>query len=358
MRPRVYALAIILGSASIAQAAAYNRRQEAPADTPNLADGFMSMFNRLGAGAQTVTETQTITVGGDGGSGVAANATAVTVTVTAAASTVTACPGLANGAVEGVEGGGSASAAPAGDAGSGAAPPVVVASGGVGVTVIPVPDDARKTSEAGSPPAVTPPADPAVTPPSDPAATPPADPPADTPAASSDPAGASSSLAPLPSQGGADQPELVPPPGLSDTPDTPSSTPLAPLPSSQPPPAAADPSAVPIVGAPVSDSSAVDDSATSLAPPPGPASSLTDTLVLPSTVNAPVATPATNPEGAFGGVAGLIPMESAMIVTPTPTTPGVANGAGAGPTIVVSGLTLSSQLNLGNLVQQTASPIA
>ncbi|KAH6650998.1 hypothetical protein F5144DRAFT_70793 [Chaetomium tenue] len=348
MRLRVHALAIILGSVSFAQAAAYNRRQDAPASTVNLADGFMSMLNRLGAGTQTVTETvqQTITVGGGGGAGQVANATAVTVTVTAAASTVTVCPGLANGAVDGGAGGGSASAAPAGGAGSGAAPPVVVATGGIGVTVIPVPEDARKTSEVGNPPAATPPANPPANPPAAASSDPPA-------AASSDPAGASSSLAPLPSQGGANQPGLVPPPGLSDST---SSTSLAPLPSSQSPPAAANPTAVPIVGAPVSDSSAVGDSATSsLAAPPGLASSLTNTLVLPSTVNAPAATPASNPAGAFGGVAGLIPIESAM--TPTPTTPGVANGAGAGPTINVSGLTLSSQLNLGNLVQQTVAPI-
>jgi hypothetical protein len=51
-------------------------------------------------------------------------------------------------------------------------------------------------------------------------------------------------------------------------------------------------------------------------------------------------------------------MESAAIVPPTPTTPGVANGANAGPTIDVSGLTLSSQLNLGNLAQQTARAAA
>jgi hypothetical protein len=42
-------------------------------------------------------------------------------------------------------------------------------------------------------------------------------------------------------------------------------------------------------------------------------------------------------------------------VPATPTTPAVANGAGILPTINVSGLTLSSQLNLGNLAQATTS---
>jgi hypothetical protein len=47
-------------------------------------------------------------------------------------------------------------------------------------------------------------------------------------------------------------------------------------------------------------------------------------------------------------------MASAAVAAPE-TTPAVANGAGAGPTIDVSGLTLSSQLNLGKLAQQTGS---
>jgi hypothetical protein len=55
---------------------------------------------------------------------------------------------------------------------------------------------------------------------------------------------------------------------------------------------------------------------------------------------------------------GFIPRESAEIVPANPTTPAVANGAGAGPTIDVSGLTLSSQLNLGNLAQQTPAASA
>ncbi|KAG7293256.1 hypothetical protein NEMBOFW57_003302 [Staphylotrichum longicolle] len=215
------------------QAAAYDRRQEAATSTINLADGFMSMINRLGGG-QTVTETirQTITVGGGGAVGAGLNATgAVTVTVTAAASTVTLCPGQAQGAVEGVQGGGSASAAPGGAAGANTLP-VVVASGGIGVTVISVPEEARKTS-----------------------------------------------LRRFRFRSGRD--------------------------------------------------------------------------------------PHREPAGAFGGSAGAIPMASAAVPPPPPpppapsaTTPVVANGAGAGPTIDVSGLTLSSQLNLGNLAQAKATATA
>jgi hypothetical protein len=51
-------------------------------------------------------------------------------------------------------------------------------------------------------------------------------------------------------------------------------------------------------------------------------------------------------------------MESAEVVPANPTTPAVANGAGVSPTIAVSGLTLSSQLNLGNLAQQTPAASA
>jgi hypothetical protein len=37
------------------------------------------------------------------------------------------------------------------------------------------------------------------------------------------------------------------------------------------------------------------------------------------------------------------------------TTPAIANGADAGPTINISGLTLTSQLNLGKLATPTPS---
>lgn len=334
----------------MSQAAAYNRRQEPVASSANLADGFMSMLSRIGGTAQTVTETvrQTITVGGDGGAGALTNATgAVTVTITAPASTVSLCPGQAQGAADGVQDGGDG-------AGSGGAPAVVVATGGVGVTVVSVPEEARKTSIVGNPPAVT-----------QPAATQPAasgSQPADAASQSTDlssqqtdagaqPTDAGSSLAPLPSQGEANQPSLVTPPGLSGAPSV---TSLAPLPSASSADPSADPSAVPIVGAPVSDGSAAASSST-LAQLPGLASSLSNTLVLPGTTTAPAATPVADPGGAFGGSVGFIPMESAEVVPANPTTPAIANGAGAGPSIDVSGLKLSSQLNLGNLVQQTAS---
>ena len=321
------------------QAAAHNRRQVAASSTTvNIADGFMSMFNRLG-GAQTVTETvrQTITVGG-GAAGAGTNATgAVTVTVTAAASTVTFCPGQAPGAVGGAQSGDAASTTPGGVAAVINTLPVVVASGGVGVTVVAVPADARKTSVVGNAPAVSPPvvAPPVVSPPSTSslAALPTNQPAASSLAALPTPGGnlpAASSLAPLPSQGGATES---------------SATSLEPLPSSTTAGAAA-----PIVGAPVS--------ASSLASLPGLASSLSDTLSVP-TGNAAAVTPVAAPAGAFGGNAGVIPIPSAAAAADASvTTPAVANGAGAGPTINVSGLTLSSQLNLGKLAQQTATATA
>ncbi|KAK4245366.1 hypothetical protein C7999DRAFT_34280 [Corynascus novoguineensis] len=367
------------------QAAAYNRRQE-PVSSVNLANGFMNIFSRLGATA-TVTETvrETITVGGGGDAGLALNGTgAATVTVTAAASTVTVCPGQANGAIEGNPGTEPISAAPSEGSGAGGVPPVVVPSGGVGVTVVSVPENARITSQVGN-----------------------------QPAASSGAAetSVSSSLAPLPSEGGSGQPEVVPPPAVSsdastsvslaplpssETPqsssdptavssDASTSASLAPLPSSETPQSTSDPTAVssdastsaslaplpssetrqsssnptsvPIVGAPVSDSSASASASappTSLAALPGSASSLTNTLVL------PIASPSMDFAGAFGGIPGFIPIQSAANPPSTPTTPGVANGAnaGAGPTIDLSGLTLTSQLNLGNLARQTPAPVA
>ncbi|KAL2147188.1 hypothetical protein VTI28DRAFT_143 [Corynascus sepedonium] len=358
MRPHVPSLAVLLSFVSLSDAAAYNRRQE-PVSSVNLADGFMNIFNRLGATA-TVTETvrETITVGGGGDAGLALNGTgAATVTVTAAASTVTICPGQANGAIEGNPGTEPISAAPSEGSGAGGVPPVVVPSGGVGVTVVSVPENARITSQVGN-----------------------------QPAASSGAAETSvnSSLAPLPSDGASGQPDVVPPPPAvssdastsaslaplpsSEAPQSSSdstavsssastSASLAPLPSSETPQSSSDPTAVPIVGAPVSDSSAgasTSASPTSLAALPGSASSLTNTLVL------PIASPSLDFAGAFGGIPGFIPIQSAANPPSTPTTPGVANGAnaGAGPTIDLSGLTLTSQLNLGNLAGQTPAPVA
>ncbi len=75
---------------------------------------------------------------------------------------------------------------------------------------------------------------------------------------------------------------------------------------------------------------------------------------------------APNSDGAFGGSLGFIPIASASALaagaTPAAAAPAagvtaapdVANGA-VQPNINVSGLTLSSVLNLGNLIQQTAS---
>ncbi|KAK4100679.1 hypothetical protein N658DRAFT_486707 [Parathielavia hyrcaniae] len=411
MRPHVPSLAFVLGAVSLAEAAVFDRRQEAPASSVNLADGFMSVINRIGA-AQTITETlrQTITVGagGDAGAGTNTNATAaVTVTVTAAASTVTVCPGQANGAVDGAAGGESASAASGGAANSAPPSTLVIPSGGIGVVVVSVPEAARKTSlvvdqpgaseSAGSQTTasgevVSQSAAPQLsasetalsgTTASETAAseTTASETTASETTASEQPAD-TSSLVPLPTQGEANQPGLT---------DTPSATSLAPL------PVAADPTSDPIASPPesVSDSSTIapspsatssdttiatdsatlsdassvttsatvsDDlsattsataSDTTIGPLPGLASSLSDTLSLSPTGSAPPMIP----NGAFGGSVGLIPMASVedMPATPTPTTPGVANGAGIFPTINVSGLTLSSQLNLGNLAQRTST---
>ncbi|KAL2165386.1 hypothetical protein VTH06DRAFT_684 [Thermothelomyces fergusii] len=374
MRPHVpYVVAVLLGATSLAQAAAVNRRQEVTRSA-NLADGFLNIIGRIGLGA-TVTETvrETITVvgggggGGGGGAGCGLNGTGVvTVTVTAPASTVTVFPGQANGAVEGVSG-------------TEGVPSSVVATGGIGVSVIPVPEGARITSSVGSPPAAS--SDVAVT--------------------SSSP----SSLEPLPTRETTSQPGEV---LSSSPPDAPSSASPALPSSSEALQTSSATTSVPAVGAPVSDSSpvasstslasvsasdstslassslptslsstdsssaasstppapvpssdsaaAATSSTTSLAPLPGSASSLTDTLVL------PIATPTVAFPGAFGGVPGLVPIESAAVPPSTPTTPPVANGAGAGagagagPTIHLSGLTLSSQLNLGKLAPQSAAP--
>ncbi|KAL2017668.1 hypothetical protein VTK56DRAFT_1882 [Thermocarpiscus australiensis] len=401
MRPHVPSLVLILGSLSHAQAAAYERRDEEGSGRAKLAEGFISMFNRLGGGRETVTQTvrQTITVGAAGAvggglnftggtvtvtvtsqaDGVAGGALPATITVTAAASTVTVCPDPAQGVAEG---GDSSSAIPGGAASSAAAPPPVgIASGGVGVTIIPVPTEARRTSAVGAQPAVS-----------------------QLPATFSNGA-VTSSLAAMPTQSEAGQPGLSQPPGLSTAPSshssslpplqTPpglSSAPSSSLPPLQSPPVSANSSSVPVAGAPVSETSAAASttttiaplpvtasetsaaassttfaplpvtasetsaaaSSTTFAPLPGTAVPLSSTLELGGAGGAAVPTTMPNPPGAFGGVAGLIPMASAAVPLVTPTvTPAVANGAGPGITINVSGLSLSSHLNLGNLAQQT-----
>ncbi|KXX83284.1 hypothetical protein MMYC01_200252 [Madurella mycetomatis] len=373
MRSHVSSLALVLSSLSLAQAAAYDRRngrligRQNAVETSgqNIAEGFMSMFNRVaGGGGQTVTETirQTITVGGAGAAGAGLNATAVTVTVTAAASTVTVCPGQANGAVDGIQIGDSASAAPGGEASSVVAPPPagsVAASGGVGVTVIAVPSEARMTSVVQEPPVTSDPVASSVIADASSTLVPP---PADSQASQSDPGlapppglsatDAATSLAPLPS--------LPPPPGLSDPGS--SATSLSSLPPLQTPPALADPTSLPVVDAPASEPSSeatltsAATSATSLAPLPGLASSLDSTINL----GAGGGAAPTNvvPDAAFGGSAGAIPVASAVVPPAQTATPAVANGAGVGVTIDVSGLTLSSQINLGNLAQATPAAAA
>ncbi|KAK4136648.1 hypothetical protein BT67DRAFT_186690 [Trichocladium antarcticum] len=334
MRAYASCLTLILGSLSLAQAIANGRRQEGVVSPPNLADGFRSICNYVNA-QQTVTETirQTITVGAAGAVEAVTNATsgAVTVTVTAAGSTVTVCPGQVLGVVESAQGPRSASASAAPAEGP-AVFPVAAASGGVGVSIVSVPAEARKTSAVGNQPA------------------------ASQPAASSANADGASPLTPLPPQSsGADAP-----PGLSST-SSAASDPIAGAPSSVtsaaasnstlgPPPGLASTSSeasVPIAGAPASLTSAAAPNST-LVRRPGVASSLSSTLDLAgtSTVGRPTAIA---DSGAFGGVVGMIPMSSAAV--PVPTTPAVANGAvnTAVPQLDVSGLTLASKINLGNL---------
>ena len=69
---------------------------------------------------------------------------------------------------------------------------------------------------------------------------------------------------------------------------------------------------------------------------------------------APGVPPVPSPNGEFGGSLGFVPIASAAAGPAVTAAPAVANGA-AQPNINVSGLTLSSVLNLGNLAQQTAS---
>lgn len=100
-------------------------------------------------------------------------------------------------------------------------------------------------------------------------------------------------------------------------------------------------------------------------PPPAAASSLDSTLSLAN----PTPTVPLIPEGAFGGVASLIPIASAEAPPPpAATTPAVANGAAEGVNnggaavpvvdIDLEGVKLESQLNLGGLVQATAAAAA
>ncbi|KAK4175453.1 hypothetical protein QBC36DRAFT_24307 [Triangularia setosa] len=451
MRPHVSLLALFLGSLSLAQAAVFDRdgrvarRQNAPSAAPNLADGFMSIYDRIVARQEqvTVTETerQTITVGADGAAGAVGNATetvtvtetvgadgVAAVTVTAPPVTVTVCNGQVQEGGEAaqpsegdvpppVDGAEATVTAPEGavgaiETGAEAGPATTptpatdgLASGGVGVVVVEVPTEARVTSAVETAPPATPTTEEAPPAVADPVVT-------DAPAAGGD---ATDTFLPLPTEGGS---ELVPPPGLST--DSPSAEPtvdpvpgvvlsestttteggaeatLAPLPGLDNSAGDAASSLAPLPGLesssvealPVETPTSTEEEApaettaaesapateetaaptTTTPPPAAAASSLDSTLSLANPTTVPLI-----PEGAFGGVASLIPIASAEAPPPAAvTTPAVANGAaegasnGAAPnggggrivSIDLGGLKLESQLDLGGLVQATAAAAA
>lgn len=326
-------LPLLLTSTSLVQGAVLPRQNEAnPSASFNLADGFLNLFGRVRGG----------------------NGQTVTVTVTAPASTVTVFPDNANGAIgTATDISVSATAIPGGV-------PVVIPTGGVGVILIPLPSDAIRTSLVQNPPATT-------TSETVISAT---ETSTDTLATSTDTAVTSSegsTLAPLPTDTTATVTDsatsLQPLPTETTTSETDSSTLTSTTESATT--TTETPTSPPIVEAPVSETTSLSSTST-LEPLPGGGSSLTTTIAVDSTSTANLAVPTAilNPGGAFGGVVGLIPSQSAGTpVAEAPasaTTPAIANGGVAAPvpTIDVSTLTLSSQLNLGNLVQPTASPAA
>ncbi|KAK3382984.1 hypothetical protein B0T24DRAFT_29271 [Lasiosphaeria ovina] len=281
-----------------------------------------------------------------------ASGPAPTVTITALASTVTqtVCPAGVQGAAQGGNVlGGTNSSAPGGTGGAAQANPNTP-HGGVGVTIISLPP--------GTPTGVAPVASAQVT------------------------GGSSfqntSSLVALPGlTSSSSLLSLVTLPGASASPT------LVPLPGA---PAAAS-SLVPLGGAsalstaltstpPAAATSALATAPVAVIPAGGAASSTLNA----GAGNAVLATPVAAAPGAFGGSAGVVPIADAQnpppaapsanptvpaaaavqqgaaegpVVTPAPA---VANGAGSPQlNIDVSGLTLNSQLDLGNLAQQTVS---
>ncbi|KAK1755215.1 hypothetical protein QBC47DRAFT_211980 [Echria macrotheca] len=355
MRPNATSVVILLGSLSLAQAAAHRR------------DGFVVRPRARGeealekrqaaAAAQTVTVFQTLTVGSNNtvtvtvtAAGAAANAVASTVTVTNCA------PGVAQGAASGVGSSVAASASLPAAGGAAAGTPAAAApgnpgvpSGGIGVVIVSIPDSLRTKTKSVA---------------------------AAVPTAVQNPAVGSSTLAALPGSA-----SLVGSSSLQAISSVSSlSTSLQALPSQgaagalQPLPAAGSSAAAlqPLPGATTTSSILTTTSAgglqplpanTGLAPPPGgiipPASGLDSTLNLGGMAPTPIAA---GPDGAFGGQLGEIPLPASGVsagppqaaIDPAATiTPGVAQAGAEVVNIDVSGLTLNSQLNLGNLAQAT-----
>ncbi|KAK1830369.1 hypothetical protein QBC39DRAFT_411589 [Podospora conica] len=351
MRPNAGAVVLFLGQLSLAQAAA--RRRHGMLDKVLGVRAADQVEKRQDQAPATVTVLQTVTVGAADAGFVANNTVTVTVTANSGAApvTVTVCPagspGQALGAANGPPGA-AAAVSPPGAAVPGAPD---VPTGGIGVQIIAIPTALRTPSKTvAAPPAASaaPAAPPAVQNPAAPLAPLPG-------SAASDPA---SALQPLPSSGGGPASALQPLPNL------PSSA-LAPLPSS-------GPALQPLPGGPSFSSSApaavTPPPAAGGPPAPPPAAGLDSTLDLGAPIpggGAPVATPVAGPGGSFGGEVGAVPIPGGTDAPPAVAQPAVDPtvtvapdvAAGAQVNIDVSGLTLNSQLNLGNLVQASPAPV-
>lgn len=160
--------------------------------------------------------------------------------------------------------------------------------------------------------------------------------------------GPASSLQPLPSASG-------PASALQPLPSLPSSS-LAALPALS----TSAPALQPLPGSaslqPLPSSSSNSPPAAIVTPP---------AAALDSTLNLAAPTPVVGPGGSFGGEVGAVPIPGGTDAPPAVAQPAVDPtvtvapdvAAGAQVNIDVSGLTLNSQLNLGNLVKASPAPV-
>ncbi|KAK0746397.1 hypothetical protein B0T18DRAFT_151117 [Schizothecium vesticola] len=359
MRPHAGAVVLFLGQLSLAQAAA--RRRHGMLDRALGVRATEDLEKRQNQAPATVTVLQTVTVGAADAGVVANNTVTVTVTANSGAApvTVTVCPpgspGQALGAADGPPGAGAAVSPP------GAAVPGVpdVPTGGIGVQIIAIPTALRTLSKVVAAPPTT-------------SAAPAGPPSVQNPAAPLAPLPGSvalaSSLAPLPSASG-------PASALQPLPNVPSSS-LASLPALASSAPGGGPTLQPLPGSaslqPLPSSSSapaaiVTRPAVAGPAPPPPAAALDSTLNLGAPIpgGAAVATPAVGPGGSFGGLVGAVPIPGGTDAPPAVAQPAVDPtvtvapdvAAGAQVNIDVSGLTLNSQLDLGNLVQASPAPV-